>query len=365
MQLFSDPKFYLSPKRLHTMKQNKSFVFLPNSIQTTLKHPPLVILNGFNKKTKHSAAKQKQNQNEQDPDGDVINRASDYHKQIMAVMFKHMFAPMNVIKMRLSQCRRVVFFDYDHEHDCVELRHYKIQLANNLKGVSKGVKRLIGRKGRREEIPDLAKYEDVTDYVKQNKDEYMSESEAEDDENTKIVIDKLADYNKESARRLGIDGDTSYVRLREIGPRITMELFKIDELVNDGKVLYHRYITKTEEEKKALQRKKDEEKRLKAERKAIQELNVRRKEEMKKNVSDQRIEQRKQKEVAKLLKSFEMKVGDGDEDKDEDDDVVDHGKGKGKGKGVKRRRNNPSWKNENGAMRKKRKFNKQQKKGRF
>ena len=142
----------------------------------------------------------------------MINRASDYHKQLMSAMFKHMFAPMNVIKMRLSRCRRVVFFDYDHEHDCVELRHYQIQLANNLKGVSRGVKNIIGHNrggGVRNGIPDLAKYEDVTDYVEQNKDEGMSADE-DDDENTKIVIDKLADYNK-LIRKMRIDGETSFI----------------------------------------------------------------------------------------------------------------------------------------------------------
>merc|ERR1719242_396369 len=39
-----------------------------------------------------------------------------------------------------------------------------------------------------------------------------------------------------------------YVRLTELGPRITMNLVKIEEKVNTGKVLYHRFITKTKQE---------------------------------------------------------------------------------------------------------------------
>ena len=41
---------------------------------------------------------------------------------------------------------------------------------------------------------------------------------------------------------------TSLHRLTEIGPRITMQLMKIEEGVCDGQVLFHEYITKTEEE---------------------------------------------------------------------------------------------------------------------
>ena len=61
----------------------------------------------------------------------------------MSVIFKHMFAGMNVINMRLNHCERVVFFNYNHKKKCIEMMHYKIQLANNLKGVSKEIKKII------------------------------------------------------------------------------------------------------------------------------------------------------------------------------------------------------------------------------
>ena len=49
-----------------------------------------------------------------------------------------------------------------------------------------------------------------------------------------------------------------FSRLTEIGPRMTLKLFKIEEGICDGPVLYHKYIHKTEEEKKAILRKRQD-----------------------------------------------------------------------------------------------------------
>merc|ERR1712087_132417 len=90
-----------------------------------------------------------------------------------------------------------------------------------------------------------------------------------------------------------------FVRLKEIGPRITMELVKIEELVNDGKVLYHRYVNKTEAEIKELQRRKESNRRLKEERRIKQELNIKKKEDVKLEKANTKLENRKQREVEK------------------------------------------------------------------
>ena len=47
-------------------------------------------------------------------------------------------------------------------------------------------------------------------------------------------------------------GAKSAVRLIELGPRIRMELLKIEEGLVEGEILYHKYIQKTEEEKKMI-----------------------------------------------------------------------------------------------------------------
>ena len=47
-----------------------------------------------------------------------------------------------------------------------------------------------------------------------------------------------------------------FLRLTEIGPRITLQLMKIEEGVSEGRILYHNYIEKTESEIEELEKNK-------------------------------------------------------------------------------------------------------------
>lgn len=47
------------------------------------------------------------------------------------------------------------------------------------------------------------------------------------------------------------------MRLTELGPRLTLQLMKIEEGLLDGEVLYHDLIHKTEEEKLEIQKKRE------------------------------------------------------------------------------------------------------------
>ncbi|PIO13726.1 hypothetical protein AB205_0147680, partial [Aquarana catesbeiana] len=73
----------------------------------------------------------------------------------------------------------------------------------------------------------------------------------------------------------------SAVRLTEIGPRMTLQLIKIEEGLSDGKVLYHSFIKKTEEEISAMLERKEKKLKLKNERKQKQEQNVQKKQQQK------------------------------------------------------------------------------------
>lgn len=74
-------------------------------------------------------------------------------------------------------------------------------------------------------LPNLGKYHDVADFVL-NAD-YDSSSEVELDEKFEFKASQSA------------------IRLSEIGPRLRLELIKVEEGMCDGKVLYHRYVHKT------------------------------------------------------------------------------------------------------------------------
>eukprot|EP00485_Elphidium_margaritaceum_P009053 CAMPEP_0202685908 /NCGR_PEP_ID=MMETSP1385-20130828/1727_1 /ASSEMBLY_ACC=CAM_ASM_000861 /TAXON_ID=933848 /ORGANISM="Elphidium margaritaceum" /LENGTH=517 /DNA_ID=CAMNT_0049340381 /DNA_START=64 /DNA_END=1617 /DNA_ORIENTATION=+ len=332
-------------RAINAMKVNKCTQFVPPATQHALQFPPLVILNGFGEKSASAVTSPASNH----------NRATHFHRQLMAVMFKHMFAPMNVIKLKLTQCKRVVFFNYDHNTDTVHVRHFKIELAQDMKDISKGVKKLVKKKRVRKlssqknsvndadgsghgeadgVYPDLGRYQDITEYVEQNKDGNASESEAEDDEQTKVVLEQVrnrmtAAEKKERNAHANGDGDgedagaavsnARFVRLKEIGPRISMQLIKIEELVNDGRVLYHRFVQKTDQEMAELQRRKETEKKTKEQRKVKQMLNVQQKERALKERADDKLERQKQKEVAKLLHSFDV---DDDKEQDKEEEMI-------------------------------------------
>lgn len=78
-----------------------------------------------------------------------------------------------------------------------------------------------------------------------------------------------------------MENNKSAIRLHEIGPRLTLELTKIQDDLFKGEVLYHSTIIKSEEELTEMKRAREEKKRLKELRKKIQNENVNKKETIK------------------------------------------------------------------------------------
>ena len=72
------------------------------------------------------------------------------------------------------------------------------------------------------------------------------------------------------------------VRLFEIGPRMDLELVKIQEGLCDGRILYHALVSKTPEEEEELERRHAQRKVEREHRRREQEENVRRKSKPKK-----------------------------------------------------------------------------------
>merc|ERR1712157_189577 len=104
-----------------------------------------------------------------------------------------------------------------------------------------------------------------------------SENEISENENDKVEV---ITSNKKNIQTK----EQSKIILTEIGPRMTLSLIKIEEGVNDGEVIYHRHISKTEEEIMEQRTGKVEKQKLKAERKAIQEANVKRRSRRKRSI---------------------------------------------------------------------------------
>lgn len=196
-------------------------------------HSPLVVLTGFPK---------------------------DEHGQLMSTMFQNMFPPLNIHTMKLSHCKRVALFAYDKETGTIQFRHYLITTSQT--AVTKTVKRLI-----KSQLPNsLKSHNDIADYILGG---HATDSEAEDGPESTVDLEGTNEKRFQPGKYA--------VRLRELGPRMTLSLLKIEDQVCEGKVLYHKYVTKTENEIKEMDRKKEEERRLKEERRLVQEQNVKRK----------------------------------------------------------------------------------------
>ncbi len=72
-----------------------------------------------------------------------------------------MFPAIDVEKVKLGDCRRVVLFNYDKETNYVEMRHYAIT-AKPL-GISRPIKAVISEK--KKTLPNLSKLNDISDFV--------------------------------------------------------------------------------------------------------------------------------------------------------------------------------------------------------
>lgn len=236
------------------------------------KHPPLVILNSFS--------------------------GEGNHMKLMANTFQNMFPPLNLTTMKLSSIRRAVLFSYNPATNLVDMRHYAISAVPV--GVNKGIKKIAQRK-----IPDMSKLEDIADLV--TKSQALSDSEF-DDEETHVEL-------SQPLRRGNVDSGQSAIRLHELGPRVTFELFKIEADLMTGEVLYHKEIVKSTDEILKMKKKRADKRVQKEQRKKIQEDNKAKKDKAK---EEHKLKTGKQfvmtESDKRLLKDAEEGIDDAPED---------------------------------------------------
>ncbi|XP_035751574.1 suppressor of SWI4 1 homolog [Egretta garzetta] len=183
--------------------------------------------------------------------------------KLMASMFQNMFPSINVHRVNLNSIKRCLLVSYDTETQLLDFRHYSVKVVPV--GMSKGLKKLL-----QEKFPNMSRLEDISELLV--KDINLSESEAEQD-GTHNVLELPQAY----AGRGNMKAQQSAVRLTEIGPRMTLQLIKVEEGLAQGNVLYHSFIHKMEEEVKEILARKEAKLKLKAERRQKQEADVERK----------------------------------------------------------------------------------------
>ncbi|XP_076216847.1 suppressor of SWI4 1 homolog [Aptenodytes patagonicus] len=183
--------------------------------------------------------------------------------KLMASMFQNMFPSINVHRVNVNSIKRCLLVSYDAETQLLDFRHYSVKVVPV--GVSKGLKKLL-----QEKFPNMSRLEDISELLV--KDINLSESEAEQD-GTHNVLELPQAY----AGRGNMKAQQSAVRLTEIGPRMTLQLIKVEEGLAQGNVLYHGFIHKMEAEVKEILARKEAKLQLKAERRRKQEADVERK----------------------------------------------------------------------------------------
>lgn len=221
----------------------------------------------------------------------VLNNFSGEGMQLklIASMFQNMFPTINLTSVNLSTIRRCLCLNYNPTSKIIDLRHYAIKVVPV--GLSKGVKKLVQAK-----IPNLSKCEDFADFLTRGT---ISESEGEDDPASHVTLPQNLSSRGNHAN------SSSAIRLSELGPRLTLELIKVEDGLLDGEVLYHEYVHKSEEEKLLIRKKREERKKLKEKRKKLQEDNKKKKELQKQEHKEKSLKgMKKEKEGDMLLKKI-------------------------------------------------------------
>ncbi|XP_051905401.1 suppressor of SWI4 1 homolog [Hippocampus zosterae] len=182
------------------------------------------------------------------------------HIKLMATMFQNMFPSINVHKVSLNTIKRCVLLSYKPETQEIEFRHYSLKVVPV--GMSRGIKKLM-----QERFPNMSKFEDISELMVKGAN--LSESEAEQDGEHNIT-----ELPQVYSGRGNMTSQQSAVRLTEIGPRMTLQLIKIQDGISSGNIMYHATIFKTEEEIQEILQRKEAELKSKQERRKKQELNV-------------------------------------------------------------------------------------------
>ena len=249
-----------------------------------LKHAPLVVLNNFDDTSKR-------------------------HMKIASLTFQAMFPAVNVRTVKLIDCKRVLLIHLDQENDVIEFRHFLVNTES--RGASREVKRLVTS-----QIPNLSHVNDISDVILGDVAIGYATSDSEfEDESACVNIDLRKKLKKP------VVGATSQsaVKLTEIGPRMTLQVYKVQDGVFDGEVQYHAHESRTKEEILTLRGKHVIKKEEKETRRNEQEENIKRK----RLVEDERKEKKKAKKERRLAnqqKNLEEVPESSEEDDDEDDD---------------------------------------------
>ena len=235
-------------------------------------------------------------------ESDSPNKVPKHLEQLTTTIFQSLFPPISPQTTPLSSIKRVMLLNRIKTDDgtyILELRHYAITTKRT--GLSRPLRRLHAAekllhssksgKGKKGGVPNLSKYEDISEFMVGGEDGtgYMTDatsgSEVDTDAEVEVVDTRAKKILTKRKREKGdgkSDGPRNGVEKRgiklvELGPRMKLRMTKVEEGVCSGKIMWHEYINKSKEEIKALDEVWKKRRQEKETRKRIQRENVEKK----------------------------------------------------------------------------------------
>ncbi|KAL4975054.1 Brix domain-containing protein [Aspergillus desertorum] len=253
------------------------------------KTPPLLVMNNFNS-----------------PNADENSKVPKRLESLTTTIFQSLFPPINPQATPLQSIRRVMLLNREPASESdkegpyvLNLRHYAITTRKT--GISKRIRRLDPKEVRNREkhksaVPNLGKLEDAADYLLDpSAAGYTSASETELDTDaevevagtttrkvlTKREMQRMKSGEKVEKKTTTAEVEKRAIKLVELGPRMRLRLIKVEEGLCEGRVMWHDYIHKSQQEVDALDKNWDQKIKEKEARKKLQRENIERKKQEK------------------------------------------------------------------------------------
>ena len=320
------------------MKDVSSFLLNPHPPSSSeYKTSPLLILNNFKEaKREEGEGKKKKKKKEEEEREEREREEKDKAIKLMSVTFQSLFPSLNLQKMTVADCKRAVLLSYDRENDCIYFRHYLLSLS--VADISLPTRDLF--LSSRKKITSLRDLNDISELFEDSSSPSSSSSSSSSSpsENTVTLCSSFfenpdldpsltrkkwkrrkIEKEKREKREKEEKEENFSLKLEELGPRMTLKLIKIEQDLFSGEVLFHSFVSKSEEEKEVLRQKVEEkEKRRKEQEKNVEKRKER--EEREEREKREKKEERNGKEEEEEEGGYEEYEGYEDEDEDEEDE---------------------------------------------
>ena len=283
------PTFHFRVEKYSLCKDVYKSMKRPRSGGTEYLSAPLLVMNNFNTQSQDSS------------NGDNAQRpqVSKHLETLATSVFQSLFPPINPTTTPLKGIKRVLLLDRtppspdsDTASYTINLRHYAIE-TRTAKSVPKALRRLDAaqklthstQKRKRNNLPNLGKLEDVSDFLldPHAADGFTSgsESEPETDAEVEVTAQRVQKVTNRKREKEIADHHSTVerkgIKLHELGPRMRLRLTKVEEGCCNGKTMWHEHIHKSDEEQREMERNHEKMRLEKERRKAEQKANLERK----------------------------------------------------------------------------------------